>query len=102
MSVLTQFTAAVAGGAAAPTLRLTLAAAAAAPPPGVSLDDLAWLDLPVAGRVAVGQSGLASGVVAGLPFVGEVDLVHPTMDPSNVVMLETQGGLFIRGEVGVA
>lgn len=81
-----------------PSLGLALAGALIAPPPGLSLASLRTVDLPVTGRVAVSPGDVQSGRIGKLPYVGEVGLIGD-LDGSNVALLETDGGLFVRGNV---
>lgn len=102
MSILSEFDLAAKEGPEGFQPALTFAGALAAPPPGLPLARLTALDLPVAGRAAVAGDMVTKGVIGEMPYVGEVDLVDDTLDPSNVVLLETPDGILARGSVSSA
>jgi hypothetical protein len=107
VAALTQYSLSLnrpAAGGGDPTVQLSFAGALVAVPPGpgaergLALSGLRTLDLPVVGRVAVTGADVAEGRVGAMPYLGEIERAGD-LDSSNVVMLETDGGLFVRGAV---
>ncbi|KIZ04406.1 hypothetical protein MNEG_3553 [Monoraphidium neglectum] len=65
-------------------------------PPTLKLAQLLSVDLPLLGSVVVSEAEIASGLVAGMPYVGDVELVND-LDNRNIVINEIPGGLIFRG-----
>lgn len=98
VQVLTRFSVKVTRSMKEPTMTLSLANVLVAVPPGRQLAKISGLDLPIAGMISVTPAQITSGLVVGMPYVGDVELIGD-LDTFNVAIDEAPGGLFIRGNV---
>jgi hypothetical protein len=101
VQVLTRFALDLAGEKEDPKIIHTPLNVFIAVPPKLKLAQLRSIDLPLLGSITVSAAEVASGLVAAMPYVGDVELVTD-LDSRNVAINEIPGGLILRGTVSTA